>query len=248
MKIPFLLFFLICNSLIGFGQETAKEIVNKADQKFRGDTQFAEMTMTIVRPDWKRSMSLKSWLKGEDYSLVLVTAPAKDKGTVSLKRMKDLWNWMPAIERSIKVSPSMMNQSWMGSDFTNDDLMKQSSIVVDYDHSFEGSETINGYECHKIKLVPKPDAPVVWGKIYMWISKEEYFQMKSEFYDEDEFLINTMTSSGVKQMGDREIPTKLVMQPEDKPGNQTIITYQKIEYNQPIAESFFSLQNMKKVR
>lgn len=226
----------------------AKEIVRKSDQKLRGTSNKALMSMRIVRPEWERSMSLKSWSKGDDYSLVLVTAPAKDKGTVSLKRKQELWNWMPSIERTIKVSPSMMTQSWMGSDFTNDDLLKQSSIVKDYVHTLVGEEAVSGFNCYKIALKPKPDAPVVWGKIVLWVSKSEFHQVKAEYYDEDEFLVNVMLCYEPKQMDDREILSRLEMIPADEEGHKTIITYENIDFEIDIAERFFSLQNMRRVR
>ncbi len=114
---------------------TAKEIIDKADKKNRGDTQQGTMEMKIVRPDWERTVEMKSWSKGDDYFIIYITAPAKDKGQVFLKRKKEMWNWVPTIDRMIKIPPSMMMQSWMGSDFTNDDLVKQSSIVKDYTHT-----------------------------------------------------------------------------------------------------------------
>lgn len=119
---------------------TAKEIIKKADDKGRGLTSRSEMTMTIVRPGWSRSISMKMWSKGTEYALIYITAPAKEKGQVFLKRENDMWNWIPSIERIVKIPPSMMMQSWMGSDFTNDDLVKESSIVKDYDQKLQGKE------------------------------------------------------------------------------------------------------------
>jgi len=121
---------------------SAKEIIDKADKKNRGETSQGTMAMKIVRPEWERNVEMKSWSKGDDYFLIYITAPAKDKGQVFLKRKKEMWNWVPSIERMIKIPPSMMMQSWMGSDFTNDDLVKQSSIVNDYTHTLLGEETI----------------------------------------------------------------------------------------------------------
>jgi outer membrane lipoprotein-sorting protein len=239
--------FVLSSFQIIQGQD-AKEIVKKADEKLRGKSNKAIMTMRIVRPDWERSMTMKSWAKGDDYSLVLVTAPAKDKGTVSLKRENELWNWMPSIERTIKISPSMMSQSWMGSDFTNDDLLKQSSIVEDYEHSIVGEEEVSGFACYKIALKPKPDAAVVWGKILLWISKEEYHQVKVEYYDEEEYLVNLMQAYDPVKMGDREILSRLEMIPVDEEGQKTVITYETIDFDIDISESFFSMQNMKRIR
>lgn len=227
---------------------TAKEIVAKADQKMRGETSMGEMKMTIVRPTWQREVQMKSWSKGDDYGLILITAPARDKGAAFLKRGKEIWNWQPTIDRTIKLPPSMMMQSWMGSDFTNDDLVKQSSIVTDYEHTLLGSETVEGRQCYKIQLIPKEDAAVVWGKVIMWIDKQEYMQMKTEFFDEDGYLINTMTGKNIKLLGGKLLPAILEVQPADEPGNKTIVEYLTLEFEVPIDESFFSVQNMKRVR
>ncbi|MCK5457885.1 MAG: outer membrane lipoprotein-sorting protein, partial [Melioribacteraceae bacterium] len=144
--------------------------------------------------------------------------------------------------------PSMMMQSWMGSDFTNDDLLKQSSLVSDYEHTIVAEEKVEDLETWKIEFIPKPDAPVVWGKITMWITKAHYLQIKVEYFDETLELINTMIGSNIKNVGDRMLPMKMEMIPADKPGNKTILEYSKIVFDKPITDRFFSQQNMKKVK
>jgi outer membrane lipoprotein-sorting protein len=227
---------------------TAKEVIAKAQDKLNGESGQGMMTMKIVRPGWSREVSMKIWSLGQDYYMIFITAPVKDKGQVFMKRHNDMWNWMPSINRMIKIPPSMMGQSWMGSDFTNDDLVKMNSLEEDYNHAFLEEETIDGLECYQIELIPKPDAAVVWGKIILWVSKKEFYELKGEYYDEDEFLVNTMTASEIKQLGDRKLPSKLIMVPEDKEGNQTIMVTEEMEFNIDIKESFFSQQNMKRVR
>lgn len=225
-----------------------KEIIRLSDEKFRGTSSEGEMTMIIERPTWSREVTMKNWSLGNEYSLIYITAPAKEKGQVFLKREKEMWNWVPNIERMIKIPPSMMMQSWMGSDFTNDDLVRESSIVHDYTHKLLGEEIIDGYNCYKAELIPLDDAPVVWGKIIIWISKVEYYWLKSEYYDEDGFLVNTENLSEVKQMDDRKIPTRMEMIPADEPGNKTIIIFKNMKFSVKIDESFFSQQNMKRIR
>ncbi len=154
---------------------TAKEIVKKADEKWQGLSNENTMTMTIVRPSWKRTVKFKSWIKGRDYSLTLINYPAKDKGQTFLKRKNDMWSWNPTISRLIKLSPSMMSQGWMGSDYTNDDILKESSIVKDYNHKIISKVKISGRVCYKIQLTPKEDAAVVWGKIIKYISGKILF-------------------------------------------------------------------------
>jgi outer membrane lipoprotein-sorting protein len=224
------------------------EIIRKADEKFRGESSRGQTTMIIERPNWSREISMKTWSLGNDYSLIYITSPAKEKGQVFLKRKNEMWNWVPTIERMIKIPPSMMMQSWMGSDFTNDDLVRESSLVKDYKHKLLGEETIEDYDCYKIELIPKPDAPVVWGKILMWVSKDEYHWLKGEYYDEDENLVNIEILSEIKTMDDREMPTRLEMIPAEKEGHKTVLIFDEIEFNVDLDESFFSQQNMRRVR
>jgi outer membrane lipoprotein-sorting protein len=232
-----------------FAQDlTAKEIITKADQKVRGKTSQGTMKMTIIRPSWTREMTLKSWSKGTEYSLILVTAPARDKGTGFLKREKEIWNWQPTIDRVIKLPPSMMMQSWLGSDFTNDDLVRESSIIEDYTHRLLGTEKIDGRDSYKIELIPKEDAPVVWGKLLVWIDKTDFIQMKTEFYDEDGYLVNTMLGKNIKMMDGRMMASLLEVIPEEEDGHKTQVEYLDIKFDEDIPESFFSVQNMKRVK
>jgi len=225
-----------------------KEIIRISDEKFRGTSSEGEMTMIIQRPTWSREVSMKNWSLGTEYSLIYITAPAKEKGQVFLKRDKEMWNWVPSIERMIKIPPSMMMQSWMGSDFTNDDLVRESSIVEDYNHKLIGEEKIGAYDCYKAELIPLDDAPVVWGKVIMWVSKTDYYWLKAEYYDEDGNLVNTEVLSDIKQMDDRKIPTRMEMIPADEEGNKTIIIFNNIKFKVKLDESFFSQQNMKRIR
>ncbi|EJG1716560.1 TPA: outer membrane lipoprotein-sorting protein [Vibrio parahaemolyticus] len=228
--------------------ESAFDIVQKSDQAMRGKSSYSEATMEIVRPDWTRSMTMKSWTKGTELSLVLVTAPAKDKGSASLKRHREMWNWVPSIERVIKIAPSMLSQSWMGSDFTNDDLINQSSIVVDYQHALLGNDSFEGDKVWVIEATAKPDAPVVWNKVTLWISQSTYLQRKVEFYDEFDERVNVLTTYDVKELGGRKIATRMEMKPVDKPGNKTIFTTHQAQFDFDINDDFFSQQQMKSLR
>ncbi|MBM3324616.1 MAG: outer membrane lipoprotein-sorting protein [Calditrichaeota bacterium] len=228
--------------------QDATEIVRRADQLLRGTTSYAELTMRIVRPDWSREVSLKSWSKDYDFALILITAPARDKGATFLKRKTEIWNWLPSVEKVIKIPPSMMMQSWMGSDFTNDDLVRESSVVHDYTHTLIGDTILDDRECWKIELIPKPEAAVVWGRIYVWITKEDDLELRAEYYDEQDELINTMTLSNIRELGGRVIPTYFRMIPADKPNHYTEMEYHTANWDFPIEDSFFSEQNMKRVQ
>lgn len=228
---------------------TATEIIRKAEDKFNGEkSSMMVMSMTIVRPTWQRTVDFKSWSLGREFSLTLITAPAKDAGQTFLKRETEMWNWNPSINRLIKLPPSMMSQGWMGSDYTNDDILKESSAVNDYLHTVTAEEPIDGRECYRILMKAKEDASVVWGHQIRWIDKKEFLVLRAELYDEDGMLVRTETGSDIKMMDGRTIQTKIELIPVDEPGNKTIVTIKEMKFNIPVEESFFSQQNMKNVR
>lgn len=249
-RIRILSIFLFFSLSVGisFADQKATEIVRKSNNLLRGKSSFSEATLTVIKPSWTRSITMKIWALEPDYALILITKPARDKGTVTLKRKREVWNWIPTIRRLIKIPPSMMMQPWMGSDFTNDDLVRESSIVEDYTHTIIGQETIGDYSCYKIRFDPKPEAGVVWGKIVTWISQKNYLMLKAEYYDEDGQLIKTMTGSKIKTMGGRLLPTRWEVLPHNKPGHKTILEYKSIRFNIQLTPAFFSQQNMKRVR
>ncbi len=228
---------------------SAKEILKKAEDNWQGEeSSVGSMTMKIVREKWNRTITMKNWIKGRDYALTLIQSPAKEKGQTFLKRGNEMWQWMPNINRMIKIPPSMMSQGWMGSDYTNDDILKESSIVVDYTHKILGEEQVDDYNCYKIELTPKENAAVVWGRVIKWISKEDFMQMKSEYYDEYGDLARTEIASEVQRMDGRNIPTHMEVIPNNKENQKTIIILNSMKFNQNIPDSFFSQQNMKRVR
>jgi len=228
---------------------TATDIVRKADDRFNGEkSSIITMTMTIIRPTWQRTVEFKNWSLGKNYAMTLITAPAKDVGQTFLKRSTEMWSWNPAISRLIKLPPSMMSQGWMGSDYTNDDILKESSVVNDYTHEIIGEETIDGRLCYKIKMLSKQDASVVWGKQLRWIDKTDFLVLRTELYDEAGSLVRTETGTVIKSMDGRTIPTHLELQPTDEPGNKTVVEIKDIKFNVQIAESFFSQQNMRNLR
>jgi outer membrane lipoprotein-sorting protein len=246
-------FFLLFQ---GFGFDTlcaqnisATDIVKKADDKFNGEKSgYSVMAMTIVRPTWQRTVSFKSWSEGDDFALTLITDPAREKGQTFLKRGNEMWSWNPAINRLIKLPPSMMSQGWMGSDYTNDDILRESSVVNDYTHSLEGEEKIDSRQCYKIRLTSKESADVLWGHQVWWVDKNEFITLKAELYDEDGYLVRTEKASEFKTLDGRFIPTLIELIPAETEGNKTILKIIEMKFNIAIEESFFSQQNMKNIR
>ncbi len=237
---------LLLPSLPGFGatvetDPAATAIISRAERKRIGSSSRMEVSMTIVRPTWSRTMTMRNWSWGTRYSLMVVTSPARDKGMASLKREKDLWSWQPSIERAIKVTPSMLGQSWMGSDFTNDDILRDSSMEKDYFHRLLGTDVFDGSSCSMVELTPKPDAPVVWGKIVAWVDADDNYR-KIEYRDQDEALVTTMTTWDIRRMDDRSLPTLMRMEPAQSPGNRTEMRILSADFSVSLDESFFSLR------
>jgi outer membrane lipoprotein-sorting protein len=245
-----LLLILIIPGLFLQAQEdlTATEIIVKANDLRYGETSQGTMEMNLVRPGWTRSITMKMWTKGTDYSMVLITAPAKEKGQVFMKRETEMWNWIPKISRMIKLPPSAMSQGWMGSDYTNDDMMNEGSLVNKFEHKILKTEKFDELECWVIESIPKDDDEVIWGKKISWVSQDGFFTLKTESFDEDMFLVKTEISSDIIQMGGKKLPSKFTIIPEDDPGNKTIVILKDIVFDESIENSFFSQQNMKRIR
>jgi len=232
------------------GQQTftAKQIIEKADRNMQGESSISTMTMTIKRPSWERTVGFKNWAKGTALAMTLVTEPAKEKGQAFLKRGNDMWNYIPSIGRLVKLPPSMMSQGWMGSDYTNDDILNESSLVSDYTHELLGQEDFQGYKCYKINMIPLESSNIVWGKIITWVSSADFLFLKSEYYDENQALVRTETAGEIKTMDGRIIPTRMEIIPADEPQNRTIVVIRSMDFDVKIDDGFFSQQNMKTVK
>ena len=231
-----------------YAKMTAKEIVKKCDDLLRGKTSHNTADMQIVTPNWKRTISMENWSDGTEKFFIHITGPAREKGTTFLKKGNLLYQWLPSAEMEIKITPSMMLQSWMGSDFTNDDLVKESSMVNDYTHKIISEEKEDGEMCYKIECIPKPDAPVVWGKLIILIRKKDFIPALEEFYNEKGELIKRMKFRDIKKANDRYYPTRWEMIPLNKPGHKTIYKITSMEFNIKINNRIFTKRNMRKPR
>ena len=227
-------------------EQRVYEIVDQVDQLLRGDSSQGTITMQIVTENWQRSLTMQVWSQGTENSLVRIEKPRKEAGTATLKVGNNIWNYLPKVSRTIKIPTSMMMASWMGSHFTNDDLVRESSMSRDYfiTISYEGER--NGISVYEFTLIPKPDAAVVWGKLELEVRQDDLMPTWHRYYDEDGTLIRELTFSEYTLMGGRRVPTRLVMQPYDKPGEQTVIIYDNLAFDVPIQADTFSLRNLER--
>lgn len=223
-------------------------LIKHIDHLWRGETSRAEMEMQVKTQRYQRTMTMETWSRGKEYSLVRIRNPVKDRGIATLKVEANIWNYLPKINRVTKIPSSMMSGSWMGSHFTNDDLIKESTFAEDYQSaiSFEGER--NGQMLYEITSIPNVDAAVVWGKVIMQIEQHTLAPLQALYYDEEEVLIRTLTFDQQRTLDDRVIPMRLTLQPTDKPNESTVIIYRNIRFGVPLDSTFFSLKNLQRLR
>ncbi len=224
--------------------QTPREIVDRVDRLLRGESSRGTVTMEVVTQHWSRTMEMRIWSLGTTHALIRITAPTKDAGTATLKVADEIWNYLPRVDRTIKLPPSLMGASWMGSHFTNDDLVKDSRMIDDYDIAISYEGPRDGVPVWEFVLTPKPEAAVVWGRIEEQVRKGDLMPVWARFSDDRGNLARTMTFSDYRSMGGRLIPTKTVVRPADKPNEHTTISYQDLEFNIPLDPSFFSLRRL----
>lgn len=229
-------------------QETVLDIIRKSDALTRGDTQTGIYRMTIVRPDWERSMLFEFWSEGTEKSFIRIKEPVKERGVAFLKIEREMWQYVPRINRVIKIPPSMMLQSWMGSDFTNDDLVKESSIVTDYTHTLLGREVLDEGEAYKIELIPKDDAPVAWARMLYWVRVDDFVPLRAESFNERGERVRTIIHTDIKAMSGRVIPARFELIEEKKPGRKTVLVLEEVTFDKPISRSVFTQQNLRRSR
>ena len=230
-------------------QVDPRAVIDRVDRMLRGESSRGVATMEVVTENWERRMTMEIWSLGTDYSLVRLRAPQREAGTATLKAVEEIWNYLPRVDRTIKVPASMMGGSWMGSHFTNDDLVKDSRLVEDYDIelAFDG-EAPDGVAVWDFRLTPKPEAPVVWGHIEYRIRQADDMPLWARFFDEDGELVRTIEHGDYTEFGGRLVPGVMEMYPADKPGERTTIRYDELEFDIGIDPSFFSLRTLQRGR
>jgi outer membrane lipoprotein-sorting protein len=233
---------------VSSAEPTGRELVAEVEQRLWGTTNAGVAEMTVITPRWSRTLLLKFWMERPERTFIRILEPAKESGVGSLRIKSEMWNYLPSVERVIKIPPSMMLQPWMGSDLTNDDLVKESSAVADYTHTLQGKEQLNGVEVYRVESIPKPESAVVWGKILYKIASADHLPVAQEYYDERGELVKVLKFSEQRSVGGRSIPTRWEMQPVRKPQNKTVFVIKDIAFDQALDPGIFSLQNLQRVR
>lgn len=241
-----LLLFIFCSPAHAEQDLTARQILDKVDDLYRGASSNGKMTMKIITKHWTRTLSMEFWSKGKEMSLVRILSPKKEKGTATLRSGNEIWNYLPKVKRVIKLPSSMMSASWMGSHFTNDDLVKESRMADDYTFTitFEGQR--DGQDVVELTCIPLPDAAIVWGKVLTVVRKKDYQPISITYFDEDMALVRTMTFSEITLINDRTVPMVMTVVPEDNPNEKTTVRYNEITFNVELEDKFFSMRNLQR--
>jgi len=225
----------------------ATQLVRDAINHWRGLSSVSEITMAIHRPDWERTMTMRAWTKGDDQSLVRVLEPRKDRGNGTLTDDDSMWSYSPKVNRVIKIPSSMMGQSWMGSDFSNKDIAKADDIIDEYRHSIVDVETHDDHTAWVVESVPFEDAAVVWGREVLTI-RDDYIVLEHRFYDQDDELVKQLSTLEIGEMGGRTTALRQRMSKVDSPDEWTEIRVESVEYDVDLADSVFTLSNLRNPR
>lgn len=245
--IPAIVFILLALAGPRVGAQSAQSLVQNSFNYMRGKASIATVVMTIHRPGWERNMTIKAWTRGQKDSLFYIEAPAKDHGNGTLKKGRAMWLYNPKVNRVIKLPPSMMSQSWMGSDFSNNDLAKSDSLLTDYVHTITGIEMHDGKKVYRIKSVPKPDAPVVWGMQKLKL-REDLIFLSQEFFDEALEPVKIMKTLEIQMLGGKLYPKVWEMHKFGEADRYTRLTYQALIFKESLPDRLFTLSNLRNPR
>jgi outer membrane lipoprotein-sorting protein len=239
---------LLCAPVPGSTGETlsSQEILDHVDDLFRGNSSFGTFSMKVKTAHYTREIRMEGWSRGKDHSLIRILSPSKERGMATLKAGKDIWNYLPKVRRVIKVPSSMMGGSWMGSHFTNDDLVKESRMADDYGHEITFRGEREGRAVVDLTLIPKPEAAVVWGKVIVTVGEEGWLPLRVEYFDEDMDMTRVMTYTDERTLGGRVIPVRMRIVPTDKPDEYTEMVYEEIEFDLDLPDDLFTLRTLQK--
>lgn len=217
------------------------KLLNEVDQLHRAESSKATVSMEVANKDYRRTMKLHAWSLGKDYTLIRILHPKKDKGISTLRKARQMWNYLPKVKRVIMIPPSMMMGKWMGSDFTNDDLVKQSELAEDYQVTLDSSG-----KHHRLVLVPKKGVATVWGRMEILVAKDTRLPVEQSYFNEKGEKVRQLIFSDVRRFGKKRLPAKMEMRSLKKPGHYTVVRYDDLRFDVKLTPEFFSQNNLKR--
>ena len=236
------LFIFFCSTSAG---RTLDDILHHLDDLYRSRSSRGVVRMVITTPHWERELEMRVWTRGEELTLIKITAPAREKGMGTLKAGREMWNYLPAVNKVIKIPPSMMMGSWMGSDFKNDDLVKEYRFVEDYTFEWVTAPEEEGANI-VIQGIPKPGRPIVWGSVRVTLRKNDLMPVSYLYYDQSGVPVREMTFSRYKTFSGRLLPSVTELKPLNKDGQKTTLIYEELSLDVDVPESLFSLRELRR--
>ncbi len=224
---------------------SVQDVVDYIDDLYRAQSSHAIMTMTVTRDRGTRELTLESWSRGDDEALIVIRSPAREAGTATLRTEEGLWNYAPRADRLIRIPAGLLSDSWMGSHFTNDDLLRETSYLADHDGSAAWIDN-DGERLLEVTLIPKPTAPVVYTRLVFLIVPNQWTPRRADYYDGDK-LMRSMLFDRVQLVAERPIPMRMVLQPADKPNERTEVLYDRLELNIPVDPDLFTRRGLRRV-
>ena len=240
----FLFFGIFFSTCADASNLNPKKILDSVDDVYRSNASHGILTLTVTTTNWQRTLTLEQWSKGKNKHLIKILKPKKEKDLATLRVDNNVWNYMPKVKKVVKIPSSMMSSSWMGSHFTNDDLVKQSRMVKDYDFSISFEGIRDGIDIVEITCIPKKNAAVVWGKVEVVVYRENFIPLRLIYYDEDLNLSRKLEFSNIQILDNKKIPLQMQMISEDEPGESTTVQWKEIKFDLTISDDFFSLRKL----
>jgi outer membrane lipoprotein-sorting protein len=247
MRVSLILYMvsvLIMTPVLAQDTVDVNELIKEVDRLYRSNTSFTEFEMEIITPHWQRTLSMDAWSEGMDKTFVRIKSPLKEKGMATLRIENEMWNYLPKTNKVMKIPPSMMMGSWMGSDFTNDDIVKESSLFHDYSYEFLDIDSAQD-KLYYINCIPREDLAVVWGNIVIAVNRADSLPVWQKYYDEKGELMRVMTYSDIRVFGGRRIPAVMELVPQHKEGHKTIVRYLQAEFDVALDKEAFTLRNLR---
>ncbi len=223
---------------------SADEVMQHLDRLYRADSSQGRVTMEITTDRWSRTLVLDTWSKGEDYALAVIRSPARERGTATLRNPRGLWNYAPRADRLMRIPAGMMSDSWMGSHFSNDDVMRETSWEDDYDTQLSWVRQ-NDRRVLRAVSTPKPGAPVVWTRVVTYMRAQDWVPLRTDYYDGDT-RVRTMRYSQIETVDGRPVPTRLELIPHDQPGERTVMSYEDLEFDVSISDALFTPRGLRR--
>lgn len=221
------------------------DVVKHLDELYRYESSHAVMTMTVVRDRGTRELTLESWSRGEDEALIVIRAPSREAGTATLRTADGLWNYAPRADRLIRIPTGLLSEAWMGSHFTNDDLIRDTSYDDDYTSELAWA-TRGGTRYLQVTMTPRPDAPVVYTRVVFLLAVDDWTPHVAEYFDEGR-LIRTMRFDEVSTVSGRRLPMRMVLQPQDRPTERTEMRYDRLVFDIPVDTDLFTQRGLRRV-